>query len=62
MFRMEYPEASRISGSDIGKDYNQYNKKNSAGNYSKSVERKYTERKESGEGSDPHNNPYPLKK
>lgn len=61
MFRMEYPNAALKSGSDRGKSLSQYKTRGSAVYYSEKVEDKYKERKESGEGKDPNNNPYPLK-
>jgi|GEM_PF-2196532 len=68
MFRMEYPDAAAKSGSDSDKrnasgtiNWEKYKKPGSAGAYSDSVEETYKERKKSGSGKDPQNNPYPLK-
>jgi len=61
MFRMEYPDAAAKSGTDKGKSYDDYVKKGTAGYYSFEVEETYKNRKKSGEGKDPNNNPYPLK-
>lgn len=60
MFRMEYPEASRRSGSDVGKTESEYLKSGSAGDYSNRVQELYRERKKTGEGKDETNNPYPI--
>jgi hypothetical protein len=69
MFRMEYPQDAYEDGSDSNKvddagklDWSEYMKEGSAGHYSTQVEKMYKARKKSGDGKDPNNNPYPLKK
>jgi RHS repeat-associated protein len=61
MFRMEYPAAARKSVSDKGKSEEEYLKPGTAADYSNRVQEIYIERKETGEGKDKKNNPYPLK-
>src|SRR5690606_29681737 len=60
MFRMEYPEAARKSGTDKGKTDSEYRKEGTAGDYSNRVQELYKKRKQNESGKDPNNNPYPL--
>lgn len=62
MFAIEYPIASSESGSDADKNWTDYKKPGSAGDYSARVRITYTQREKDGSGKDPNNNPYPLKK
>jgi RHS repeat-associated protein len=60
MYRMEYPQAAYRSGTDKGKNYQEYMKPGGPGYYSTEVEETYKTRKGTPEGKDPNNNPYPL--